>query len=169
MKRPYIPLSVRLQVLERQAYVDRFFETTEERELAREWYDLCTDKYTTRRKIWWLKQVLFFTLEAELDHDPALSLRKRRRNGDYIPRANDPRYLVYRIKPGHLQKTTGRAPGAERTVTTKGSDTWLRTKFRKLEHPKKSRSRIPSRPFTKTKRPFRSRPSSSATRAGRDS
>jgi hypothetical protein len=153
MKRPYIPLSVRLQVLERQAYVDRFFETTEERELAREWYDLCTDKYTTRRKIWWLKQVLFFTLEAELDHDPALSLRKRRRDGRYIPDANDPRFLIYRLKPNHLEKSTGRKPGASRTVTSIGSDVYLWKKFRRLEvGTKRIKKRIPSRRFPKRAR-----------------
>src|SRR6266481_2892265 len=91
----------------------------------------------------------------QLDHEPALGLRKLNlETGEYRPRANDHRYLIYRPKDQHLEKTTGRKPGAERTVTSKGSDIWLMQKFRKLgrkprgrEWPKGPRSKIPSRPF----------------------
>jgi hypothetical protein len=167
MKRPYVPLKVRLAVLERQAFVDRMFENEEERQLAREWYELCCDEYTTRGKINWLLNILFFGMKAELDHDPALSLRKRR-NGRLVPAANNPRYLIYREKDHHLQKTVGRKPGAERTVTTKGSDAWLSKKFRKLASPKESKSKIPARPFAGRKRPLRTR-SSFATPAAKGS
>jgi hypothetical protein len=95
--------------------------------------------------------------QMQLDHDPALGLRERRGTGRYAvysPRANDPRYLVYRPKAQHLEKTTGRKADAERTVTTKGSDIWAMKKFRKLEGPKKRKMRIPSRPFPTIKRRF---------------
>jgi hypothetical protein len=74
---------------------------------------------------------------------------KNHKTGGYRPDANDPRYLVYRLKPEHRKKTTGRKPDAERTVTTKGSDVWLAKKFRKLEKPQKPKQKIPSRPFPK--------------------
>lgn len=101
---------------------------------------------------------------AQLDHDPALILRPlNERTGKYTPDANDPAYLIYRDPANHLQKTTGRKPGAERTVTTKGSDIGLKTKFARLERKSKRKPRttitpkgygkIPSRPFQK--RPFR--------------
>lgn len=166
-KRPYIPLKIRLAVLERQAFTDRMFENEEERQLAREWYELCCDEYTTRGKISWLLNILFFGMKAELDHDPALSLRKRR-NGRLVPAANNPRFLIYRTPDDHLQKTVGRKPGAERTVTAKGSDIWLNKKFRKLANPKESKSKMPPRPFAKSKRRIRTR-SSFATPAAKDS
>lgn len=94
---------------------------------------------------------------AQIDHDPALILRKfSPRTGLYEPGANDPAYLVYRAPDDHLQKTTGRKPGALRTVTSKGSDIGLKTKFARLERKKtKRKSSIPSRPFSKQKRSFR--------------
>ncbi len=96
----------------------------------------------------------------QLDHDPALGLRRFNPDtGEYHPRANDPRFMAYKPKERHLKKTTGRNPGAERTITSKGSDIWLMQKFRKLGHkplgrkwPKGPRSKIPSRPFPKRPR-----------------
>jgi hypothetical protein len=88
-----------------------------------------------------------------LDHDPALVLREfNPRTGKYTPDANDPAYLVYREKSDHQQKTTGRKPGAERTVTTKGSDIGLKTKFARLARPKKRKAKIASRPFPKQRK-----------------
>jgi hypothetical protein len=79
----------------------------------------------------------FNSSTLQLDHDPALGLRKfNPETGTYSPRELDHRYLVYRPDAAHLQKTTGRKPGAERTVTTKGSDVGLMKKFRRLENPK---------------------------------
>lgn len=155
MKRPYISLKAKLAVLERQAFVERRFENEEQRDLAREWYDISCDGHTVTGRIRWLLQLLFNGQRSELDHDPALELRHfSKRTGKYYPDANDKRFLVYRLKPDHLQKTTGRKPGAERTVTSKGSDAWLAKKFRKLENPKKSKSKIPSRPFPKGRSSF---------------
>lgn len=97
----------------------------------------------------------------QLDHDPALILRTKilNRAGEitrYIPDANDPAYLLYRETDNHLWKTTGRKPGAERTVTTKGSDIGLKTKFARLEGRKRPKQKIASRGFSKQKRSFRS-------------
>lgn len=160
MKRPYIPLRVRLAVLERQAFVDRQFENEGHRWLCIDWYRGCNEHRPIGKKVAWLIELLFRDKKVELDHDPALVLRKRnKRTGRYSPDANDPDYLVYRVVDEHLHKSTGRRPGAARTVTSKGSDLWLAKKFRKLEKPRESRSRIPSRPFPKTQRPLRRRPS----------
>lgn len=91
-----------------------------------------------------------------LDHDPALVLRPynpRIKNvaARYTPHAHDPNALVYREKADHQQKTTGRKPGAERTVTTVGSDAHLAAKFRRLEGRLKPRRKSPikSRGFAK--------------------
>lgn len=89
---------------------------------------------------------LFGNAPVQLDHDPALILRNHnRRTGKYTPDANDPDFLIYRLKDDHLQKTTGRKPGATRTVTTKGSDIGLKTKFAKLERPARRKQKIPGR------------------------
>lgn len=168
MKRPYIPLKTRLAVLLRQAFEDRKFANADEREAAREFYRICCHCRPTRYRIKWLIQLLFYGGKVELDHDPALELRRfNQRTGKYSPDANNPYYLVYRLKPNHLQKTVGRKPGAERTVTTKGSDVWLAKKYRKLGRPKKSKP-MASRSFPKGKRVLRSK-SSFATRAGKRS
>jgi hypothetical protein len=92
-----------------------------------------------------------------LDHDPALVLRAYNPRikdvaSRYQPHANDPDFLYYLAKPDHQRKTTGRAPGAERTITVKGSDIGLAAKFRRLERPKKRTAKIASRGF---KRKFR--------------
>lgn len=165
MKRPYIPLDVRLKVLERQA-----------QELGTKiaigwWIHYCHSykQWSDAKRLHWLLEAIFGGADVQLDHDPALSLRKRTRSGGYRPDANDPKFLVYRTKPNHLHKTVGRAPGAERTVTSKGSDVWLAKKFKKLTAPqKRSKSKIASRPFQKTKRGMAGR-SSFATAARKDS
>lgn len=89
----------------------------------------------------------------QLDHDPALGLRKRWTdfNGEvqYEPHEHNHRHLVFRQRSKHLEKTIGRKADAERTVTTKGSDIWKMKKFRKLEGPPRRKQKIPSRPFPK--------------------
>ncbi len=93
--------------------------------------------------------------EIEFDHYPALVLRCLNASGtDYEPPQNDPDYIRGLHRACHLQKTTGRAIGAARTVTSKGSDIGLAAKFRRLERPQKRKAKIPSRPFPK-KRKFR--------------
>ena len=54
---------------------------------------------------------------VEWDHDPALQLRTwDEEAGDTIPKANDPRYIVPRLKADHARKTNGTK------ATTRGSD-----------------------------------------------
>jgi hypothetical protein len=175
--RPYIPISIRLQVAQRQLVVGHSFVVAYSYLLMD-----CTKKIR-------LDRILAFMFHApQLDHDPALILRKLNpRTGKYTPDANDPNYLIYREKADHQKKTSGRNPGASRTITTKGSDVWLAKKFRRLEKSKnvasggeagigsaghgsvglgeawrgkarhgKARSRkIPSRGFSKQKRPLK--------------
>ncbi len=138
--RPYIPLSVRIQVAERQ-FLERF-------PTIHSWA-LAVLRADTRT-VYYLNWLLSHFEAPQLDHDPALVLRKfNPRTGKYTPEANDPEFLVYREKADHLQKTTGRAPGARRTVSNKGSDMGLRKKFARLERPKRRKATIPSRPFQK--------------------
>ena len=98
------------------------------------------------------------------DHDPALILRRYNPGvvdvgARYTPHANDPDHLIYRRKGNHDEKTFGRKEGAERTVTTKGSDIWLKSKFNRLEGRTKKRpkkawpkgQKLQSRGFQKRK------------------
>lgn len=94
-------------------------------------------------------EVLFGDHKHALDHDPALILRPYNPRikdvaARYTPHAHDPAALVYRLKEDHQQKTTGRKPGALRTVTTKGSDIGIKTKFARLES-KKAKRKVPIR------------------------
>lgn len=166
--RPYIPLAVRVEVAERDSTKGAW------------WPLYCgavdVGGMTLGRRL----AILLGHLPkgAELDHDPALILRAfNPKTGEYMPAANDPAYLIYRDGESHQQKTTGRKPGALRTVTTKGSDIGLKTKFARLERKKakkaeplwlpgkhghggfgghsSSGAKIPSRPFSTQKRKFR--------------
>ncbi len=131
--RPYVPLSVRVKVAERQIGKFRPFYVNSDRE-----------------RLSYFLRLLGNGAPMQLDHDPALILRKfSPRTGKYTPDANDPDFLVYREKADHLEKTVGRKAGAERTVTTKGSDIGLKAKFARLEGRTKQRPKmkIPSRPF----------------------
>jgi hypothetical protein len=59
----------------------------------------------------------------QFDHRPPLQDRPfDTEAGDFMPRQHDPEYIEPLTKPDHLHRTTGRKPGAERTVTTRGSD-----------------------------------------------
>jgi hypothetical protein len=84
--RPYIPVSVRWEVLERQ------FGTTFPRRHTKSELD---------RMLRWF----FSSKPVQLDHEPALALRRLTSTGRYIPSANNPRYLVYRLKEKHRTKT----------------------------------------------------------------
>ena len=88
----------------------------------------------------------------EYDHRPAIIMRSVNVDGtDYHPSQTDPDFIDALHKGCHLMRTVGRLPGAERTITSKGSDTWLAAKFRKLEGVNKPRFKrtIPSRSFSK--------------------
>jgi hypothetical protein len=61
--------------------------------------------------------------EFDFDHDPALVNRDYDTEaGDFIPPQNDPKHIIARRKAEHLEKTIGRKEGAEKTVSTRGSD-----------------------------------------------
>lgn len=150
--RPRIPLKVRLVVARRQCVAARGERNTD--------YLLAV----CRRERYGLEQTIANLLslagfdDFELDHDPALILRQfNERTGKYTPDANDPAYLVYRTPAQHLKKTTGRTPGAAKTVDARDSDMWLKRKFDRLEGRTKRRpkQKIPSRPFPKAKRKSR--------------
>lgn len=155
--RPHIPLSVRVQVAERQLHESNptfwaFYVS------ALKGPERIAAPWTLTRRLRVLLGELFPDGEYQLDHDPALILRWfSKGSGKYSPRANNPDYLIYRSRPDHQQKTTGRKPGALRTVTTKGSDIGLKTKFARLERKKTkpparriySDRKIASRPFQK--------------------
>ena len=92
---------------------------------------------------------------THFDHRPPLEQRKiNRQKTDFIPPQDDPQFLEAIDVPCHQFRTTGRKPGAEKTVTTLGSDVHVAAKFRRMSKPKKqgrpwpSRD-IPSRPFRK--------------------
>lgn len=158
--RPYIPMTVRVAVAERQmrekgsAFWLLYLSGTQAAEKLNQPWSL-----TRRLRV--LLGELFPYGNYQLDHDPALEQRHlmhKRKTGTvvYRPEANDPDHLVYRTKALHLMKTTGRKPGAEKTATSKGSDVWIAQKFRKLEGKNKPRrkQKIASRPFQRAKRKF---------------
>jgi 5-methylcytosine-specific restriction endonuclease McrA len=98
--------------------------------------------------------------DIEFDHRPALEQREVNEDGtDYVPAQLDPNFIDGLHDPCHLHRTVGRVPGAEKTVTTKGSDAWRAAKFRKLEGKNKPKFHRPirSRGFGKQSRPFSKR------------
>lgn len=139
--RPYIPLSVRVEVAEREVQKGLW------------WPLYCSAVEVGGMTLGTRLAILLEHLKQDfggdvpqLDHDPALILRPYV-DGYYSPAANDPAYLTYRASRKHLEKTTGRKHDAEKTVTTKGSDIWLKSKFNRLEGRTKQRpkAKIPSR------------------------
>jgi 5-methylcytosine-specific restriction endonuclease McrA len=95
--------------------------------------------------------------KIEYDHRPAIIMRAVNVEGtDYHPPQNDPDHIEALHKLCHLKRTVGRIPGAEKTITVKGSDAWLAAKFRKLEgkNKPKLKAKIANRGFPKTKRGF---------------
>lgn len=165
LSRPYIPMSVRVAVAERQvAASGSIFWPLYQASVGKD--AKIASPWSLGHRLRVLLNELFpaddYFVGYNLDHDPALVLRKfNKRTGCYSPAANDPAFLIYRRKDDHQQKTTGRKPGAERTITTKGSDIGLKTKFARLERKKRhvakpkgfaSGRKISSRPFSKRKK-----------------
>ena len=98
--RPYIPLSVRLQVVERQC-AETLYIT------------LCTAGSVSERLGRGLS-ILFGNPFFHLDHDPPLRVRAfNPRTGKYKPDANDPDFLIYRTAEAHRFKTNVRGDGAQ--------------------------------------------------------
>jgi hypothetical protein len=162
---PQPGLAVRVAVAERQ-----FGETREIWEVLQ--YTAILDRcarigkrLSLAKRLKWLLSRIFEdganVAPHALDHDPALVLREYDPTIEdiasrYQPHAHSVEHLVYRSKPDHQQKTTGRKPGAARTVTIKGSDVGLAAKFRRLENAKKKRTaKIATRKQPWPKRKFR--------------
>lgn len=144
--RPYIPIAIRLQVAIRQFDADNRGGSTNFFIRMRRVYG----NTGQRGRLAWILKALFPLATPEIDHDPALILRQFSPvSGKYTPDANNPDYLIWREKAAHQEKTTGRRPGASRTITTKGSDIGLKTKFARLEGKPKRRLKILSRGFQK--------------------
>ena len=94
----------------------------------------------------------------QYDHRPAIIMRPVNAAGtDYEPPQNDPNHIEALHKACHLRRTVGRVVGASRTVTTKGSDIWLKSKFNRLEGRLKPRKKasIPQRKNPWPKRKFK--------------
>ena len=150
--RPYIPLEVRVEVAERDAFYLMSEGVVSPATMVD--YRFLKDGKSLRWRLSNLIEILEHAHgeKLQLDHDPALILRQYkvdRRKPEaawYTPNANDPAHLIYRPEREHDQKTFGRRADAEKTVTTKGSDIWLKSKFRRLESPsKKPRAKIAQR------------------------
>lgn len=146
-KRPYIPWKIRWKVAKRQL--------GETKPHVVGMLSASVGGYQERTEIA-LRGLGF--VKPQLDHDPALILRQQFKNGRgeiirYVPDANNPNHLIYRESDKHLEKTIGRKAGAERTVTTKGSDIGIKAKFDRLEGRTKKRpkQKIRSRGFPKPK------------------
>jgi hypothetical protein len=96
-----------------------------------------------------LRQLGLDPATAELDHIPALALRAvtaRDPQGNPVawdPPANDPGHLFWMSKAAHQLKTTGRRPGAAKTVTTAGSDSNVIKRLRR----RIAAARIPEKLF----------------------
>lgn len=101
--RKAIPARVKIQVLLNQ--VKRWFESQ------------------PRTSVQTLPTPSWNASEIEFDHNPALTNRPfDTATGDFIPPQNDPDHIEAKHCAVHDQKTFGRAPGALKTVTTRGSD-----------------------------------------------
>lgn len=133
LPRPYIPLSVRVQVAERQC-----------RESG--WIFPALEK---QGKSKWLREmlgVLFGEQKAELHHRPALVNRRKVMRGDkiadYEPPANDPEHLVYLVESDHDVETRVRGQhGAH-------SDLGLNRKNKRIaknRDPNRRKAKIPQR------------------------
>lgn len=140
IKRPHIPLAIKRAAALRQ---------------------LAIDPATSLLDLKGALRMLGLSLEeAELDHNPALALRRAvdwDADGaeiEWDPPANDPRYLYWVAKGEHRQKTHGRKH------TSYGSDAHAIAKSRRIADRLRvveggKRSRWPSRPIPS--RPFPSR------------
>ena len=119
-------MHVRLKVAERQAS-ERGLHSDEK-------------KLVPRLKA--LLRLLFGDAACDLDHDPPLMLRGKRLRGHrtfYIPDANDPAHLVYRLTEDHRIKTFVRGDGAQR------SDMAQRRYLRRLDQNRGLKAKKPFR------------------------
>lgn len=122
LPRPYIPLSVRLEVAARQLCEKVGYRAGR----------IITELrgFSLRHQLDEILREVFGEQPVHLDHDPALENRtKVYAKGvhvDYAPAANDPNFLLYRIVPEHRIKTYVRGDGAQH------SDAGLARKLKRM-------------------------------------
>ncbi len=140
LPRPYIPISVRRQVAERQL-VERGIWNQDHVAM------MAASARPNGERLAFALDLMFGTQPVHLDHDPALVNRPRNKaDTDYIPSANDPLFLVYRTKIDHDIKTRVHGTGAQH------SDLGLARKNKRIaknRDPKRRRAKIKSRGFEK--------------------
>ena len=149
LPRPYVPLSVRVQVAERQV-----------RQRCVQWRGILYGLSEPMPLALRLRRLLLALgiEEPHLDHDPALAARKKiwhaGRVSRYDPDANDPDFLIYREAAAHRVKTNVKGDGAQYP------DRVLIKRQRRLERLIRPRTKrkIASRSFAKTKMKIASRP-----------
>jgi hypothetical protein len=146
LKRPYVPLHVRLDVIARQLqYEGRLMDVLTVVAL--------TMKNTDR--LAYLLKAMFGDEKVHLDHDPSLVLRHYdEETGKYTPDANDPMHLVYRTAEQHREKTFLRN-GADFSDAAKRRRK-IKQERKEKEPPRPSRwpagQKLRSRPFLKVVR-----------------
>lgn len=155
LDRPYIPLAVRVLVAERQ--------------LANkvglvEWERIALSVFgppSLKARLDDVLKMLFPNQRAELHHRPAL-VNRQRRNGKYIPDANDPAHLIYLAEDDHDIETRVRGQNGQ------FSDLALRRREKRRQRKRVTTKKImakrarsfqkgikrkwPSRPFPKGRR-----------------
>lgn len=157
LPRPYIPLSVRVAVAQRQ-----WGESTGV-------YARGMPDQSQSAKLEAYLYLLFGDATPHLDHNPPLAARERIIRGGvvvgYRPDANDPDHLIYRTVDDHRVKTNVRGDGAQHP------DRVLIKKERRRQKPKKKKHwrwpkgrKIPSRQFASSKLRGKSRCQSKVSR-----
>jgi hypothetical protein len=162
LKRPHIPLAVRVIVAERQLDAATSFPH-ENGERNASVFRTFVDRDGWKKRnplseqLDMLLRLLFGEQKVNLDHDPALVNRPfNKRTGKYTPDANDPEHLIYRTKAEHDIKTRIRGDGAQH------SDLGLARKLKRIaknRDPKQRKTKIaqpkhfkwPSRPFNRNR------------------
>lgn len=140
LPRPYIPIEVRLQVIERQI--------TEAGKAT-----IVFDSQTKKQQLDALIRFMFGDAKVELHHRPALCNRPRNAAGtDYNPPANSAEHLVYLREDDHDIETRVRGLGALRSDLSQAR--YLKKVARNRSPNPKCSSPIRSRGFAKGKRPF---------------
>lgn len=145
LARPYIPLAVRLAVAEQQCFG------------ANIQTDIDLSKLSTGAKLKERLRLLFGNHKSELHHRPALVNRRRKRNGDYDPPANDAGHLVYLEEGDHDIETRIRGQHGQH------SDLGLARKRKRIARnrdPNRKKVKIPQRknPWPKSRPLQRRRP-----------
>jgi hypothetical protein len=127
--RPYIPLSIREQVIDRQL---READVQEPR----------FTKYhgSAATRIAGKIAALFGENKVELHHRPALVNRTRKRSGKYLPDANDENFLVYLPEDEHDIETRVRGQHGQHSDLA-----LVRKRKRKERKAKRRKTKWPSR------------------------